>query len=89
MIGAFTNHLWQSTLFVVAAWIVAAALRQNGAHVRHRVWVVASLKFLVPFSILMSLGGAMPRVLSSMRTSMSFSSMPGTSIFSVILCSSS
>ena len=44
MIGAFTNHLWQSTLFVLAAALVAAALRQNGAHIRHRIWLLASLK---------------------------------------------
>ena len=61
MIAALTNHLWQSTLFVLAAGVVAAALRKNGAHVRHRVWLIASLKFLVPFSVLMSLGGALPR----------------------------
>ena len=62
MIGALTNHLWQSTLFVLAAGLVAAALRKNGADVRYRVWLIASLKFLVPFSILMSLGGALPRI---------------------------
>jgi uncharacterized protein (TIGR03435 family) len=60
MIAALTNHLWQSTLFVAAAALVAFALRQNGAHIRHRVWVVASLKFLVPFSVLMSLGASLP-----------------------------
>ena len=48
MTGALTNHLWQSTLFVFAAWLVAASLRTNGAHVRHRIWLIASLKFLVP-----------------------------------------
>ncbi len=60
MIPALTNHLWQSTLFVLVAALVAAALRKNGAHVRHRVWLVASLKFLVPFSFLMSLGAFVP-----------------------------
>jgi bla regulator protein blaR1 len=56
MIGALTNHLWQSTLFAAAAAFVVAALRQNRAAVRHAVWVTASLKFLLPFSLLMSLG---------------------------------
>jgi uncharacterized protein (TIGR03435 family) len=60
MIAALSNHLWQSTLFVLAAALVVAALRQNGAHVRHAVWLVASLKFLVPFALLMSLGSALP-----------------------------
>ena len=53
------NHLWQSSLFVLAAAITAAALRKNGAHIRHGVWVIASLKFLAPFSLLMSLGSAL------------------------------
>jgi uncharacterized protein (TIGR03435 family) len=61
MISLLSNHLWQSTLFVLAAGLVASALRKNGAHVRHRIWVIASLKFLVPFSLLMSLGAALPR----------------------------
>jgi bla regulator protein blaR1 len=60
MIGALTNHLWQSTLFVLAAWIVTLALRRNAAHIRHAVWVVASVKFLVPFALLMSLGSSLP-----------------------------
>ena len=60
MIGILTDHLWQSTLFVLAAAVVAAALRRNGAHIRHAVWVVASLKFLVPFALLMRLGGSLP-----------------------------
>jgi len=60
MIATLMNHLWQSTLFVLAAAIAAAALRKNGAHIRHGVWVIASLKFLAPFSLLMSLGSALP-----------------------------
>src|SRR5512144_2251042 len=60
MIAALMNHLWQSTLFALAAAIAAAALRKNGAHIRHCVWVIASLKFLAPFSLLMSLGAALP-----------------------------
>lgn len=60
MIGALTDHLWQSTLFVLAAALIAAALRKNGAHIRHAVWVAASVKFLVPFAVLMSVGGALP-----------------------------
>jgi len=59
MTSALTNHLWQTTLFVLGAAIVAAALRKNGAHVRHAIWIAASVKFLVPFSIIMSLGSAL------------------------------
>src|SRR5688572_24257947 len=50
------NHLWQSTLFAGAAGLLTLALRNNPARVRHAIWVVASLKFLVPFSLLIALG---------------------------------
>jgi beta-lactamase regulating signal transducer with metallopeptidase domain len=56
MIGGLTNHLWQSTVFVVVAGLLAAALRRNRAHVRYWLWFTASCKFFVPFSLLMSLG---------------------------------
>ena len=56
MIAELTNHLWQSTLFAAAAALLVAALRQNRAAVRHSVWLTASWKFLLPFSLLMSLG---------------------------------
>src|SRR5580693_3897272 len=56
MIGEWTNHLWQSTLFAVAAGLLAAAFRKNPARVRYWLWLSASLKFLFPFALLMSLG---------------------------------
>jgi bla regulator protein BlaR1 len=56
MIGELTNHLWQSTLFAVAAGLLAIACRKNRAQIRYCLWLSASLKFLVPFSLLMSLG---------------------------------
>ena len=56
MIGVLTNHLWQSTLFAVAAGLLAIAFRKNLAQIRYWLWLSASLKFLVPFSLLMSLG---------------------------------
>jgi bla regulator protein BlaR1 len=55
-IGGLTNHLWQSTLFAVAAGLLTVAFRKNRAHVRYWLWLSASLKFFVPFSLLMSLG---------------------------------
>ena len=58
MTGAIINHLWQSTVFLFAAALAAFALRRNQASVRHAVWLAASLKFLVPFSLLIGLGGA-------------------------------
>ena len=55
-ISPFANHLWQSTLFVVAVCLMALASRKNRAAVRHRLWLATSLKFLVPFSLLASVG---------------------------------
>jgi uncharacterized protein (TIGR03435 family) len=57
ILAALANHLWQSTLFVLAASLLALALRSNRAQTRHRIWVIASLKFLFPFSILVTAGG--------------------------------
>ncbi len=54
--SALMNHLWQSTLFVIVIWLAALALRRNGARVRCWLWTAASVKFLVPFSVLVSLG---------------------------------
>jgi bla regulator protein BlaR1 len=56
MIYALVNHLWQSTLFCAAVWLITLALRANGAALRHSLWFIASLKFLVPFSALYYLG---------------------------------
>jgi bla regulator protein BlaR1 len=56
MIGTVANHLWQSTAFASAVGLFTLAFRKNRAQVRFQLWLCASLKFLVPFSILMSLG---------------------------------
>jgi bla regulator protein blaR1 len=56
MIAALSNHLWQSTVFGLAAALLAFVLRGNHARVRYWVWLAASLKFLVPFSPLVALG---------------------------------
>jgi bla regulator protein blaR1 len=56
MIAPLTNHLWQSTLVAAGAWLLSAMLRNNRAGVRHGLWLAASLKFLIPFSLLIALG---------------------------------
>jgi beta-lactamase regulating signal transducer with metallopeptidase domain len=56
MIAGLINHLWQSTLFCGGAWLITLALRANGAALRHSIWMLASLKFLVPFSLLFYAG---------------------------------
>ncbi|MBZ5489550.1 MAG: TIGR03435 family protein [Acidobacteriia bacterium] len=53
------NHLWQSTLFAAVAGLLTLALRKNHARARYWLWLAASLKFLVPFSLLTSLGSRM------------------------------
>jgi beta-lactamase regulating signal transducer with metallopeptidase domain len=58
MTSALIDHLWQSTLFCAAAWSISLALHSNSAAVRHWLWLLASLKFLVPFSVLYQLGAA-------------------------------
>ena len=56
MASELTNHVWQSTLFAVAAGLLTVAFRKNRAKVRYWLWFSASIKFFVPFSLLVSLG---------------------------------
>ncbi len=56
MTGDLTNHVWQSTLFAAAAGLLTVAFRKNRANVRYWLWFSASVKFFVPFSLLMSAG---------------------------------
>src|SRR5215831_16106150 len=57
MMSLLANHLWQSTLFAIGAVLLTLFFRKNGAHVRYWVWFAASVKFLIPFSLLVALGG--------------------------------
>jgi beta-lactamase regulating signal transducer with metallopeptidase domain len=61
MIGEATNHLWQTTLFAIAAGVLTLAFRRNAARVRYWLWFSASCKFLIPFSLLMTLGSRLER----------------------------
>jgi bla regulator protein BlaR1 len=56
-LSPLTNHLWQSTLFAAVAWWLTQVLKKNRAAVRYWLWLAASVKFLIPFSWLVSLGG--------------------------------
>jgi bla regulator protein BlaR1 len=53
---ALGNHLWQSTLFTIMAGLLTLILRKNHARIRYWLWLAASLKFLVPFSLLIGIG---------------------------------
>ena len=55
------NHLWQSTVFAGIAGVLTLLLRKNRAHARYCLWLAASAKFLVPFSLLMLVGGLVGR----------------------------
>src|SRR5579871_6392670 len=55
------NHLWQSTLFAAAAWMLTLLLRSNRAQTRYCIWFAASVKFLIPFALLMDLGNFLGR----------------------------
>jgi bla regulator protein blaR1 len=50
------NHLWQSTIFALFAWLLVQIFRKNSARVRYSIWMLASLKFLFPLSLLIALG---------------------------------
>lgn len=51
------DHLWQSSMVALAAWLLTSLLRRHHARLRFTLWLAASLKFLVPFSLL-ALAGA-------------------------------
>src|SRR6185312_6665247 len=53
---ALVNHLWQSTVFLLGIWLLTILLRHNHARTRYLLWMRASVKFLVPLSILISAG---------------------------------
>ncbi len=60
------NHLWQSTVCLVFAGLLVLTMRHDHARVRYGIWLAASLKFLVPFSLLIALGACLaPRQSSS------------------------
>ncbi len=61
MTGAIINHLWQSTVFAVMAGLLTLAFRKNRAQVRYWLWFSASVKFLLPFSLLLTLGAYLGR----------------------------
>ena len=56
MLDMLWNHLWQSTVFAAAIALLTLAFRRNRAHVRYWLWLVASVKFLLPFGALLWLG---------------------------------
>ena len=58
---ALGNHLWQSTLCLVIAALLTLLLRKNHARARYGLWLAASVKFLIPLSLLVGLGSHLAR----------------------------
>ena len=73
MMSAVLNHVWQSTLFAAAVSVLTLVLRRNQARIRYWLWVAASLKFLLPFSILVSAGSHLRLTNESAAAPSSFS----------------
>lgn len=69
---AMANHLWQSTLFALLAAASTLALRKNQARIRHHIWLASSLKFLIPFVLLVDAGSHLAKVSSSTDTQPGF-----------------
>jgi uncharacterized protein (TIGR03435 family) len=55
-LSPLANHLWQSTIVVAVCAMLAFVLRNNSAHFRYGLWLVAAMKFLIPFSLLVGIG---------------------------------
>jgi uncharacterized protein (TIGR03435 family) len=56
LFAPFLNHLWQSSVAVLAVWLLTLTMRRNRAEVRYWLWLAASVKFLIPFAVLVSIG---------------------------------
>ena len=54
------DHLWQSTLFALVIAAMVPLFRRQSAGIRFWLWFAASVKFLVPLSLLVKLGGFLP-----------------------------
>ncbi len=55
-LSPLANHLWQSSLFAAVAGLIVFSLRKHYALARHWLWLAASVKFLIPFSLLTGIG---------------------------------
>jgi uncharacterized protein (TIGR03435 family) len=71
-VPAFGNHLWQSTLFAIVAGLLTLILRKNQARIRYWIWLTASMKFLIPFSLLVGIGSLLTRSQHRARTNTGF-----------------
>ncbi len=61
---AVADHLWQSTVCVAAVTLAAWIAGPQRPAVRHALWLAASIKFLVPFSLVLAAGEELAPVLT-------------------------
>lgn len=63
MTAGLLDHLWQSTLFAAVLAALMPLFRRQSAALRFRLWFAASVKFLIPFSLLTWVGkAAVPQI---------------------------
>src|ERR1700751_5914058 len=74
IVPMLANHLWQSTLFAIASGLLTLILRKNHARTRYWLWLAASIKFLIPFSLLSGIGSllASPHDATTMPSNLYF-----------------
>jgi bla regulator protein BlaR1 len=71
VLSFLANHLWQSTVFAFLVVLLKQALKNNRAETRFWLVLTASLKFLIPFSLLAGIGtyvtapGTLPPVIQT------------------------
>jgi TonB family protein len=61
-------HLWQSTLCVGLAALLAFGLKRAPARTRYTIWLCASAKFLIPFSVLVAAGSYIDTLIAPLTT---------------------
>ncbi|MCB1036599.1 MAG: M56 family metallopeptidase, partial [Acidobacteria bacterium] len=58
------EHLWQATVFGCLILCLASALRRAPARLRHNLYLLSPLKFLLPVALLLPLAGRWSKALS-------------------------
>jgi bla regulator protein blaR1 len=67
------DHLWQATLFSMMVLVISRLLRRGPARARYALWLVASLKFVLPSALF---------IFVARQTRLSLSAFQGSSISS-------
>jgi bla regulator protein BlaR1 len=66
MIALLADHVWQSTLVAAVIGLLILTVCGNRPQVRYRLWLTASMKFLLPLALLVAagtqIGGRLPGV---------------------------